>query len=188
MGRSNSPYTNRTLLAGAPLREKIYAGANNFLISRDYFVTNKPDPTQMKINFDDGAGYRTVNFGDVVSVNYVNGQSKTVKIKISQNNISYVANAKSATEYCQCGYPDVDDVLTITGTIPFYNPSSYPIYPGDGQWWNPNANGTTYADVYVKYGSGHTKGNLVKPLIFVEGIDFGYDANFTGNPNCPQRR
>ncbi len=77
--------------------------------------------------------------------------------------------------------------MTISSTIPVPSPSPYP-GNGYGQWFDPNP-GYTYASVYVKYGNGHiTPGNIghfVKPLIFIEGIDFGYDASFKGDISHP---
>ncbi len=67
--RNESPFVLDTLFAAAPIKEKIYAGENHFLISREFLVTNLNDPTSIEIDFDDGNGFRNVNYGDVVAIN-----------------------------------------------------------------------------------------------------------------------
>ena len=80
--RAQSPYENKVLFISAPVKEKIYQGEQTFLISRDYYVSNLPDPTSIQIDFDDGQGYRSVSFGQTINVTYVNNEIRNIKQSI----------------------------------------------------------------------------------------------------------
>lgn len=177
--RVESPYENKTLFISAPLKEKIFSGNQTFYISQDFFISNLTGPISIEIDFNDGVGYRAVSFGQSITVNYPNNNVKNIKTKITYNGNQLFAKAASTEEYCQGGYRPVDEYMIINSTIPFLNPSPYPIQWGDGQAVDPNQVGLTQAKVYIAYGAGHTPGHLVKPLVFIEGIDFGYDLSFT---------
>jgi hypothetical protein len=76
--------------------------------------------------------------------------------------------------------PESGGIFTPPTTIPIEGPNNIPP-PVAGAFPNPpslpnsinvyNGNTTGGADVYIKYAAGHN-GKLLKPLIFVDGIDF----------------
>ena len=182
--RAQTPFENDTLFVATPLIDKIHFGSKTFLISRDYYISNLPDPTQIQIDFDDGLGYRNVAFGQSITINYANDTVRHILTKFIYPNYTLGGGAESAIENCACGYPNIDEFINQASTIPVTSPAPYNIYSNYGQQYDPNITGISYANVYLKYGAGHY-GQLVKPLIFVEGIDFGYHSDFSGLPCSP---
>jgi hypothetical protein len=68
-------------------------------------------------------------------------------------------------------YQSPDAIWTITTDQTFTPQCENAAYPN-----NPPAQG--YASAYIKYGSGHN-GQLVRPIIFVDGIDFDTKDSYT---------
>ncbi|MBP6412716.1 MAG: T9SS type A sorting domain-containing protein [Bacteroidia bacterium] len=177
--RNSQPFEQGTIFCTAPLREKIQQGTIKFFISRNYFITNEIDPSQIQIDFDDGAGFRNVNFGSEITITYNDNAERNISVKfINQNNSVLLAKATSTKEYCIGTYPWVDDRITITSTIPYFG-TPYNVPNGQGESSTAHATGFGKADIYIKYGNGHsTNQQLVKPFVFIEGIDFGAEHSY----------
>lgn len=177
--RNTAPFEQGTIFCAAPLREKIQQGVIKFYISRSYFFTNEADPALIQIDFDDGAGFRTVNFGSEIAITYNTNTERNIAVKFTKSNSSVLtAKSTSTLEYCGGNYPWVEDRMKITSTIPYFG-TPYNVPNGQGESSTAHASGVAMADVYIRYGNGHsTNHQLVKPFVFIEGIDFGAEHSY----------
>ncbi|MBK8846310.1 MAG: hypothetical protein IPO27_06945 [Bacteroidetes bacterium] len=77
--RTSSPFEEDSLFIFSPMKEKFFTGTFHFKLSQQFLVTNRPLPSSVEIDFDDGLGYRPMQWEEIVAVNYVNGESKNFR-------------------------------------------------------------------------------------------------------------
>ncbi|MBL0046475.1 MAG: hypothetical protein IPP32_00010 [Bacteroidetes bacterium] len=136
--RNSDPFEQGIIFSAAPLKEKLLEGNVKFYLSRDFFISNQPDPAQIEIDFDDGVGYRIVNFGNEILINYSNNNTKNIRVKlINSNGTNLKASATSSIEYCigaydaltnPNGYPPIDENIAVSSMIPYFGANyEYPV-------------------------------------------------------------
>ena len=85
--RTESPYETQRIVTFTPATDIIYKKETTFLLSKAFFYTNQTsDPNSIEIDFDDGLGYRAINWETTYAINYSNVNSKTLSIKINYGN------------------------------------------------------------------------------------------------------
>lgn len=68
---SQSPYEVRKVFAISPLNNDPLHSTTTFFIDTSFYFTNDTNQiSHFEIDFGDGTGYRTVNFGEQITVNY----------------------------------------------------------------------------------------------------------------------
>ncbi len=163
---AESPYTQERVLAVAcPLR-RVYSDVVPFFISREQFFGNQaPDGATLRLDFGDGQGWREVALGQVVTVTYPTRGDKVVRLRWTQHGQQLQASTGLRVAFV----PPPDRAISLTTTT---------AWPGERERGRLRA--------YVAAGVGNPKvldasGRLVqkicKPLVFVEGIDFGRSGN-----------
>lgn len=70
--RTELPYQQQHLFMAASLVDKLLYDSLTFYIDSNFYFSNTTKPNHFKIDFGDGLGYRTVNFGQTVNVYYPN--------------------------------------------------------------------------------------------------------------------
>lgn len=166
--QSTSPYVEKNALISWIGSEYAMEGTMRFLLKPEWYFTNKSMPNSIQMDFDDGLGFRTVNFNEIITVNYSSESAHIVKVKINRTgNVSKGGSVlKSLSTFDPCG----------STTFPFPNTAPWPTNGDPNYPWQI---GTVYQGELVK-GNAFTltsdDGVFDKPFVFVEGIDFGYDG------------
>jgi hypothetical protein len=136
------------------------------------YITNRGSmPTLIEMDFDDGLGWRTINFGDVISVDYGVGDSGEHIVKTRITRSGSQLKAASLIEYAENFDPCASTLFPFPDTAP----------------WPTDASTTTNWQLHVEYNGELVYGNAYtlisedgvfdKPFLFAEGIDFGWDLN-----------
>lgn len=143
----------------------------SFVLNENFYITNDNAlPLSIEIDFDDGEGFREIQFGLPVTVNFDDTSvDRTFKLKVtkSANNVLHAAmKSKGNLEFKPC----------LSTTFPF---PDFPLWPSTSSTnpWEISAeyNGQTfYANAYTLKSDDQV---FDKPFIFVEGIDFGLDSD-----------
>lgn len=166
----DSPYGIKRFFAVAKLGTLKIQNSVSYLVDSSFYFSNASGSIiKFDIDFGDGIGFRTVQFGDIVNIIYPD-----------TGNIIITTQAIYPTDTLQC-----KTHARVIGFIAVQNKTSPPL--GDCDVFKENPDITDYFPPddffylsggrgYVKYGCENTTGKLRKPFIFVEGIDFGANA------------
>lgn len=157
-----------------------------FMYDPNLYLTNKPLPNSVFIDFGDGLGIRPVSRYDTLSIHYLNDGEHDITVygqDPGANELSTLGKYKVTTktlasndDYTDCRFMfnsnqvvfKYENRLGITG----YDNSGNPIMG--------NLNVPIYMQAMISIQMGRDKANgtkhtcLKKPLIFVDGINFGY--------------
>ncbi len=172
------PYhETKSVFATAVCANQIISNKVDFLIDQQFYISNiQEQPITIEVDFDDGTGFRQVNWGQTVTVNYPNGNDKDIKVRLRYQGATKGGNAhlKSAA--------DCNDAIPIgvhLGVTPWPKDNiSVPM-----RIWAPNlmaGSGVVKGNSYIWWRPGLLPNNVnnrfKKPLIFLEGIDFGVNG------------
>lgn len=134
-----------------------------FIIKKEYYITNQKDAlNEIEVDFDDGKGFRTVEFDKPVPIQYNNFSVKTIKYKLHYSSSTQMA---ASTLRIKDNVKRSYDVLwKISATIPYKDEVN---------------EGTAYVLFGNSKGKKHT--NIVKPVLITEpfpGISgsFSFDS------------
>ncbi|MDZ4756694.1 MAG: T9SS type A sorting domain-containing protein [Bacteroidota bacterium] len=158
VGNNVSPYAESRIFTGTP--RFCSSGSDtsvSFYLGKEFLLTNNlADSSNIQIDFGDGQGYRTMALGATFTINFPNQGVFNGDIKL------YDA-ASGVTFHTRI-------ILHIAGKL-----SSLPFSPQYADIKASIAFKNLYAEgLYVyTFGKGNTSGCFKKPLIFVDGIDFG---------------
>lgn len=174
--RGVSPFIKEKIVLSAPFRNSIITGGTVRFNFNDNlkFTNNGNTIDKLEIDFNDGAGYVDVSHRNYHSVSYSRSGSKIITCKITSNEQEYYSKSillvkgiekdfQAKSLFGQC----YDELLTI----------SVPQIHADEDGLN---NGLVDANAYIRYGCGNNN-KLRKPIIFVEGIDFGEKNKYYGD-------
>lgn len=160
-GRNENPYYEKHVFVASAALHTIRDSIALFYLDEKYFFTNITDSVlSIEIDFDDGLGARTVQFGDTIQVEYANNTEQIIKIEMvfADKTVTSVSSLKiSGEEWDDYDY-DVRDEITAALTYDGLPPAS--------------------ALYTINYAEGNTC--IKKPFLLVEGIDFGYEELPTG--------
>ncbi|UKJ07135.1 hypothetical protein [Solitalea lacus] len=165
--RTVSPYNSNITLIASPLGEaeaEWEIGIHTFTLDSRFFLTNQSlNINNVSIDFDDGAGYRSLALNSSVQINYATTGSKIIKMNI--NLVGGSVLKAIAGINIRTGRPNITpcngyDKINITG-LPF-NASQY------GGAATTQATGTAY----IYYAAANcTPKRITKPIIFLDGFD-----------------
>lgn len=153
--RTECPYSIEKVFAATPYLKNMEQTIVTFYIGSEYYFTNNTDlPATIEVDFGDGNGYRTVSFGNTITITYPNTLEKNIITKITYSSSTLKSSSSIAASLCSGpSFPAPGAIWNITATIPY-----------DGQVGNANAY-VLFHNPSIPY--------LRKPLVFVEGVDFG---------------
>lgn len=155
-----------TLLVDMP---KYRRGAMTFRLQPSHYLQNMGSlPSTIRLDFDDGQGWRTVVPGQLIHVNY-SGQfgEKQIRLEVVREGSVLRSGLRSSPVPCVSNYDDPDPIVPWTTTG---NP--------DMPWEI-----STVIDGVTVLGNAYylPSGQFDKPFIFVEGIDFSYEVSAQRN-------
>ncbi len=153
--RTECPYSIEKVFAATPYLKNMEQTIVTFYIGSEYYFSNNTDlPVTIEVDFGDGNGYRTVSFGNTITVTYPNTLEKNIITKITYSSSILKSSSSIAASLCSGpSFPAPGAIWNITATIPY-----------DGQLGKANAY-VLFHNPSIPY--------LRKPLVFVEGVDFG---------------
>lgn len=157
-GRNESPYQEHTILAASPVLNEVNTLSLRFKLGEVYSnITRIGDKhcIGIKMDFNDGLGYRFINVGATYAVNYAEAGIKRIKTMYLFSDETFLLSHSPLlvnTPAPANRYSTIEPSLTksITGSIAYESQ-------------------VNSATLKIVYGCGHTK--LVKPFIVVEGIE-----------------
>lgn len=121
-----------------------------YVLPEDGYITNLQEkPSCVEIDFDDGNGYRAVNFEEPIEISYPDAAERCITLRISSGENHLTARFSLAL---RLNHPPVNAVWELTGTE---------AYAG------VRATGTAW----VFLGRGNRK--LTRPVIFADGFGEG---------------
>jgi hypothetical protein len=163
-----SPYLIKKLYAATALTNSLYNGEKvTFLFDENFYYTNKElANASYEIDFDDGLGFRKMQWGKNINVSYSTTGEKHIVLKKTENtnnsNLRAVANNNSLTSTFVLNVAALSipaPTFTIApNVLNFAIPASYP-------HGGVNVQGTAY--VYTSDGSQ----NIRNPIIISDGFD-----------------
>lgn len=154
-GRGNSYEHERVFAAGA-MKDYTHRGQRVvFSVSQGAYYTNRAVPEALQMDFDDGSGFRPVQFGEQPVVHYASPGRKTVRVRAASRGV--VLTSSFDFEVANLVVPSPDDTLSITATVAY-----------NGQYASGEA--------YVYLAPGHAV--PTQPIIVVEGFDLDDTYNW----------
>lgn len=182
-----SPYREHRLFALGPLRPGSYQGAVRFYFGPESILTNLGGPTCVyALDCGDGLGWRPLTIGMLLDVQYATTGPKRVRLRaVTGTDTLWAATSVTVlrTQTEQPGYST--PLISGQATHPDDNqpfPSCYPPRAND-----PLAGQRSYGKYTIRYadpvwGAAH-RGHVRKPIVLIEGIDFGREINYAVGPN-----
>lgn len=180
--RSGNPYINdRTAVFSPLINNGGFKRAFQFILrEKDYYSNyNKNVIGLFQINFDDGQGFRTINFDQVTQVSYNTSGLKKITIKIpvfniNSNTIAYYVTAHSTLFLEEATRVYTDPMELGVDQCPFDLRSYW--LTADLQLENfayPSGNKGLFTVIYgIDPATGQKRTCIKKPILFIEGIDF----------------
>lgn len=170
-GRTQNPYTQGIVFVACPAFQCMGSSSTvNFYLSSSLYFSNKTSPpTQVQVDFGDGTGYRTASWNSTITVSYSPDIPYSIHVKLLYGPSVFVSKAVYREAKMD---GDIFDIRsTITADIGYSDPD-IPITP----------NQKNQGIFTIAFGSdGGVKHTCLKrPVIFVEGIDYGYQTAPTG--------
>ncbi|MBF8961754.1 T9SS type A sorting domain-containing protein [Pontibacter sp. FD36] len=154
MGRTQSPYAERSYFAASPVRNSVSSGTVSLVFKPEIFYnTTGKTPQTFYIDFADGRGYVNTAWNTPVSATYTSDGTRLIKIKVLfTDNTFYECYSQIA--------------VSNTGALAFR-------YPGEPQLPPHTINARPGihdgGQLFISLGQNHT--TISKPLIVVEGYD-----------------
>ena len=148
-----SPYNKRTFVAAGSLSPFV-AGTNvTFDFDEQFYTTNMGEnPQSLEVDFGDGMGFRQVSLGSRIGISYASAGTKDVRTRITFSSAVF----ESSFEV------QIREALTQLNPDPeLTNTNAEAQYEGERVGY----------EHYGFFGDGNT--SLQKPVIFLDGIDFG---------------
>jgi hypothetical protein len=167
--KDESPYETKNVFAAVALNDRVFNGNEvTFLLDKAFYFTNKNIENALyEIDFDDGIGFRKIQFGQKIQVSYPSIGEKNIRFKKreiveSNNKLLYSSNNQNfmATSLLSVAAQSIPlPSFTINATeLKFFIPTSYP-------HGGVNVQGTAY--VYTSDGTQ----NIDNPIIISDGFD-----------------
>jgi len=147
-----------TAFACAPLKDYTHRGSRvRFLVDEDFYITNDESrPIGLAADFGDGAGFRTLRFGEEAVVDYPVPGRKVISVRVTLED-GRVLNARSYFTVEHLQTPTPVDTIQVEASIPYLG-------------------GYGTGEAYVYLSSLHDE--IVNPVIVVEGFDIDNTMNW----------
>jgi len=162
--RPDSPYHNKRVFAASSLKDQITQTNISFSLDASFYFTNDTNIIQyLEIDFDDGLGFRTFNFGDIALVSYSTSGLKEIELKaFFQNKVLSSKFQINVSASLGSHIPPPDNTVSITANI--------------------SHNGVFASGQYGIWYGCESNNAIRKPILVVEGFDPNIpnkDRNFT---------
>ena len=167
-GRSQSPYSLRSVFAVAPAREFSATGNISLLFPANLYVQLGGYATlsSLAVDFGDGRGYVAATWGQRISAAYSTSGTKRIKVRFTHQTGILPLNYFSQFDLFVAAPATAASTLRTMSTLSTTAVTSMPFTAKPGQ-----AAGTAY----IHYGTDHKTGavhtTLIKPFIVAEGYD-----------------
>ncbi len=148
------------VVAAAAARTYTYRGESvKFEFSRERYLSNdRPAPSTVEIDFEDGLGYRAVRLDQPVDVSYSTTGQKLIRMRLRPTDATPASeNAFFVFDVRALGTPAPDDTLQITASIPYQS------IAGTGE-------------AYVYLAEEHA--SITNPVVVIEGFDLDNSMNW----------
>lgn len=176
----NAPFIKEKIVLSAPFHNSIItSGTVRFNFNDNLKFTNNGNTIdKLEIDFNDGAGYADVTNRSSHTVSYSRDGSKIITSKITSNGEEFYSKSKLLVNGIDIAFQAKS---TIFGKCYDHRVDiSVPQIHADPDGLHE---GKVGASAYIRYGCGN-EDKLRKPIIFVEGIDFGDKNKYYGSiPN-----
>jgi len=164
--RTESPYLEKDAAILWIRTRTFKLDTMRFWLDEDYYITNRASmPDSILIDFGDGNGFRSVEFNQLIVVDYTAVIEQTsVRMKIKRSGEAELRSLSKLGE---------DRSLDPCSELSLYDYPDNMFWLGD-TWEVTDPVGGAKGNMFVKLGNDYV---FDKPFIFVEGVDFGYDDN-----------
>jgi len=175
--RSTTPYYENNLFAACPAFIVRNDGKVKFRLASDLVFTDQSNlPNIVSVDFGDGQGYRDLRWDDVITISYEDTTFREIKVKYS-NGSDFLYSKGGNIGFNKTEIYGKDE--PVTASITYGNLG--PAYGRIEVLWGLNPDGSPKD--YGHYPNGNAMPPCyTKPLIFAEGIDFGYRLINNFNP------
>jgi hypothetical protein len=155
---SGNPYIEGRVFAATTLKDYTHRGnLVTFALDPTWYVSNSGIlPDRLEMDFDDGVGFRNIQFGGSYRISYPVTGLKRVRVRAHAGD-GTILHAAFNFKVRSLQVPVPDDTLAITATIPY-----------DG--------GFGSGEAYLYYSDSHVV--LTDPVIVVEGFDIDNNMNW----------
>jgi len=168
-----SPYETHRVFAAIPFAERLNSRNPVFNFDIEHYINNTGEIIQnILVDFGDGNGYVEVNFNESYTIHYnEEGHTRDIFIKlITDTNEELVSHSVIQLPFTS-GYTAPNAIWHIRADIPY----------GTGDYYTTHG----FGKAYIKY-SNPNDPVLRKPIIIVEGLDFGDFNTADVNSTLPQ--
>lgn len=171
-----SPYQQQELFATALAGQLSAQGEGSVYVGSDLWLGTSPPPASLTIDFGDGHGPRTVAMNSTVYLNiYETPPTPTPEPALQSRQLKAGASLAASTGQHTIA---VTNPATRLQAFAAYTTLTASLLPPDmalglkasHTWDNQPA---AAAVGWVKWGDGNSSGKFRRPVVFVEGIDFG---------------
>lgn len=182
-----SPYEPKVLKTAALNYTHFSNQTFRFVYDPRLYLTNRPRPKKIQFDFDDGKGPQSIAAFDTVIVHYSSPGTRGIKVYLDVNGANEpveillesvtVKDDKPSADYADCRFMFNSDRTVLR----YENQSLFSGYDVNGNTIITHAVVPVYMKSLVSIQLGRDKRDgtkhrcLKKPLIFVDGIDFGYE-------------
>jgi Secretion system C-terminal sorting domain len=168
--RTASPYGTTRLFALTAFNEVALQPNVKFVLPTQFYYQNlNESPLSIQLDCGDGQGFRTFSWNQPINTNFITGGEKLITIRVTYPSGVYT----SSTKLKVAGLGQ-----SASGALNGPPPSDYiapdEVWDIQGDSWTSPCDGSTSANsgrAYIRFGNGNRK--LTKPIIFIDGIDFG---------------
>jgi hypothetical protein len=151
-------FVSRTAYAASALKDYTYRGQRVvFALDRRLYASNDgAGPVRIEVDFDDGKGFRRVDFGSDLTVSYERPGKKTIRTRTEMSD-GRVLHGSFVFRVEALLTPNPNDTLSVTASIPFNG-------------------GYGTGEAYVYLSGAHTA--ITNPIVVVEGFDLDNTMNW----------
>lgn len=169
-----TPFDTRRVFAMAPFKPHYSYNTLTFRIPSDLFASNiTAGITSIEVDFDNGSGYQPITMNTDYPVTYLNAGKRTLKLRVTRSDNSVMV---ASSTFNINGSLAVNASLAQTSRIYLSADENSATYNGLVEPWDYYISGKSVAiGIFGKDSSGQVHTCIKQPIIFVEGIDFGYD-------------
>jgi hypothetical protein len=151
----DSPYLTKKLFAASILKEKIYTDTElAFIFESDFYFTNQVNKNTYQIDFDDGNGFRKIEFGQTINISYNSVGNKSICLKKYSHLLDTQTTTFSITVKEIQSIPNPAFEENLSFSIPVTYPEGGVIVKGK-------------ISIYTSDGSR----NIKNPIIICDGFD-----------------
>ena len=151
---ASASFKTYTLAAVSPMLDEVNALDCKFVCNQTDWFNFLPNENiqKIEIDFNDGLGFRTVNWNVIIPISYTNSGNKVIRVKVTTTNHTYQSNSNFAAKLGNVQLaPIANEIIPLKAVLPF--------------------NGILTEGELGVYKSCNMTPNLNQPILIVEGFD-----------------